>query len=550
MKTDLPTLTLTQRQLCDLEMLLHGGFAPLTGFLNQDDYNRVLSEMRLSSGALWPMPIMLDVSEKFLEDKTLGDEIALLDQEGVHLTTITLESFWPVDKAAEANAVFDTCDEAHPGVYTLMHQTQAYYIGGQITPVTSPVHYDFPQLRQTAAELKQSFQAKGWERIVGFQTRNPMHRAHQALTLHATREHQANLLIQPVVGMTKPGDIDYFTRVRCYQKLLKTYPEQSAQLHLLPLAMRMAGPREALWHALIRKNYGCTHFIIGRDHAGPGNDSQGKPFYAPYAAQDLAMTYQQESGIEIVPFQEMVYLASRQAYVPVTEVPEEETPLRISGTEFRRRLSAGEPIPEWFSYPEVLGELKARFPAKSQQGFVLFFTGLSGAGKSTLAKALMAKLLSRIDRPVSLLDGDVLRQHLSSELGFSKAHRDLNILRIGFVASEIAKHGGIALCAPIAPYRAARREVRRMIEAVGGFVEVHVSTPLEVCEQRDRKGLYAKARAGEIQQFTGISDPYETPEHAELSIDTAAVSLEIAVTQVIEKLEALGYLLPEKVTTV
>jgi len=423
-----------------------------------------------------------------------------------------------------------------------MNLAHPVYIGGKLRGVETPIHYDFRHLRDTPAELRQRFQKMGWRKVVAFQTRNPMHRAHQELTFRAAREVEANLLIHPVVGMTKPGDVDHFTRVRCYENLLHHYPEQTTSLSLLPLAMRMAGPREALWHALIRRNYGCTHFIVGRDHAGPGKDSKGEDFYGPYDAQELMNQYRDEIGIQMVPFKMVVYVEDRAQYVPVDETAEGETVLNISGTEFRRRLQEGLDIPQWFSYPDVIQELRKTHPPRHKQGLVIFFTGLSGSGKSTIANALMVKLMEQGGRRITLLDGDIVRKNLSSELGFSREHRDLNILRIGYVASEIANNGGIAICAPIAPYQSTRRQVRDMVEAVGGMVEIHVATPLEVCEQRDRKGLYAKARAGIIKEFTGISDPYEEPENAEMVIDTREISPDQAAHRIVVKLESLGYI--------
>ena len=377
---------------------------------------------------------------------------------------------------------------------------------------------------------------------MAFQTRNPLHRAHQELTFRAARDVEANLLIHPVVGMTKPGDIDHYTRVRCYENVLGYYPEQTTMLSLLPLAMRMGGPREALWHAIIRKNYGCTHLIVGRDHAGPGDDSNGKPFYGPYDAQELLQQHEAELDISMVPFKMMVYAENKAQYIPADEVAESDRVLNISGTELRRRLQEGLEIPEWFSFPEVVAELRRTHPPRSKQGFTIFFTGLSGSGKSTIANALMSKLMEIGGRPVSLLDGDIVRKNLSSELGFSKEHRDLNILRIGFVASEITKSGGIAICAPIAPYAKTRRAVREAISPYGGFIEIHVATALEVCEERDRKGLYAKARAGIIKEFTGISDPYEVPEAPEMVIDTVDISPDLAAHRILIKLESLGYI--------
>jgi len=377
---------------------------------------------------------------------------------------------------------------------------------------------------------------------VAFQTRNPMHRAHLELTHRAAKQVGAKLLINPVVGMTKPGDIDHYTRVRCYEYLIERYPDHSAMLALLPLAMRMGGPREAVWHAIIRKNHGCTHLIVGRDHAGPGKDSQGKPFYGPYDAQELLKKYQDEIGIQMVPFQMMVYVKEHGGYAPEDELKLGETIMNISGTDLRDRLQKGQEIPEWFTYPEVVKELRKTHPPRNRQGFTVFFTGLSGSGKSTIANALMVKLLEIGGRPVTMLDGDLVRKHLSSELGFSKEHRDINIRRIGYVASEITKNGGVAICAPIAPYTATRWHVRHMIEPLGGFFEVYVSTPIEVCEQRDRKGLYAKARAGLIKEFTGISDPYEAPEKPELILDAGHGTVEEEAERVMQLISAAGFL--------
>jgi sulfate adenylyltransferase len=539
---DLPSWDLTMRQLCDLELLLNGGFSPLDGFQGKDDYNGVLSDMRLANGLLWPMPITLDVSEAFAADLKEGDWIALRDPEGVLLATMELQSIFRPDKEAEARSVFGTADDTHPGVNYLKNHARPVYLGGRVKGVEAPNHYDFKHLRDNPRELRERFKKLGWRRVVAFQTRNPMHRAHLELTFRAAKDVEANLLIHPVVGMTKPGDVDHFTRVRCYEHLLPYYPEQTTALSLLPLAMRMAGPREALWHALIRKNHGCTHFIIGRDHAGPGGGRDGKPFYGPYDAQRLMTDFEQELDISMVPFKNMVYVEEHAQYQPEDEIGEGTRTLNISGTELRRRLRDGLEIPEWFSFPEVVGELRRTHPPRHRQGFTVFFTGLSGSGKSTLANALMVKLMEMGGRPVSLLDGDVVRKHLSSELGFSKEHRDLNVKRIGYVASEITKNGGIAICAPIAPYANTRREVREMVEPYGGFIEVHVATPLEVCEQRDRKGLYAKARAGVIKGFTGISDPYEVPQSPEMSVDTSDLTPDLVAHRILVKLESLGFI--------
>jgi len=533
---------LTPRQLCDLDLLMNGAFSPLEGFLGKQDYDSVCRDMRLANGVLWPIPVTLDVSEAFAADLKPGDHIALRDPEGVLLATMDISDMWTAEKTQEAQSVFGTTDVTHPGVHYLMNIANPVYLGGRIYGVEPPTYFDYKLLRDTPSELRGRFRKLGWRKIVAFQTRNPLHRAHQELTFRAAREAEANLLIHPVVGMTKPGDIDHFTRVRCYEHVLEQYPEQTTQLSLLNLAMRMAGPREALWHAIIRKNYGCTHFIVGRDHAGPGNDRNGKPFYGPYDAQELYRQYEKELDIALVPFKNMVYVENKAEYMADDETEPGDKVLNLSGTEFRRRLQEGLEIPEWFSYPKVVEELRKAHPPKHEQGFTVFFTGLSGSGKSTVANALLVKLLEDGSRPVTLLDGDVVRKHLSSELTFSKEHRDLNIQRIGFVASEITKNGGIAICAPIAPYTSTRRVVRDMIEPLGGFIEIHVATPIEVCEARDRKGLYAKARAGILKGFTGIDDPYEVPEHPELVIDTAELTPDLAAHRILITLEKLGYI--------
>lgn len=538
---DWPSWTLSDRQLCDLELLATGGFSPLTGFLGRADYESVCERLRLADGTLWPIPVTLDVPAELATALEAGSSLALRDPEGVMLAALHVEESWVPDREREARQVFATTDPTHPGVAQLL-ACHPCYVGGRLEVVTLPAHHDFVELRRTPATLRHEFADRGWERVVAFQTRNPMHRAHVELTIRAAKEVSGGLLIHPVVGMTKPGDVDHFTRVRCYEAVLPRYPEGSATLALLPLAMRMGGPREAVWHAIIRKNHGCSHLIVGRDHAGP-QDVAGRPFYGPYDAQSLLRGHEEELGLEMVPFRTMVYLAERDAYMPLDEVPEGSTPLTISGTELRELLRAGRDIPDWFTYPEVAAELRRTYPPRSQQGFAVLFTGLSGAGKSTLANGVAARLLEVGGRAVTLLDGDIVRTHLSSELGFSKEHRDLNIRRIGYVASEVARGGGVAICAPIAPYDAVRKEVRRLVESAGGgFLLVHVATSLEVCEQRDRKGLYARARAGLLTSFTGIDDPYELPDDADLTLDAARVTPAEAVSRVIELLQEHGYL--------
>ncbi len=538
---ELPALTLTRRQLCDLELILNGGFAPLAGFMSKADYESVLDNMRLADGSVWPMPVMLDVDRAFVEDMQADQQVALRDPEGLLLAILKFKECWAVPHHREAQAIFGTTDETHPGVAYLFQQTKEMYVSGTLLAVSMPHHYDFTHLRYTPAELKGIFQQRGWKKIVGFQTRNPMHRAHQELTRRACEQTGANLLLHPVVGMTKPGDIEYYTRVRCYEHVLETYPENTAFLSLLPLAMRMGGPREAVWHALIRKNYGCTHFIVGRDHAGPGKNKKGENFYGPYAAQELALQVQNEIGIEIVPFQEMSYSHKSQCYFAQDEFPKDEVPAAISGTEFRERLYTGQDIPEWFSYPAIIDELRKAHPPKHQQGFTVFLTGLPSSGKSTLANALSLKLRELTDRPITLLDGDVIRTHLSRGLGFSQEDREENITRVGFVAKEITRHGGIVICALVAPFARARNIVREMISETGGYIEAYVATPLDVCEIRDRKGMYKKAREGVIRQFTGVSDVYEAPESPEIMIDTVHAGPGEIIDAMIKQIRMLGY---------
>jgi sulfate adenylyltransferase len=538
--TDWPSWDLTPRQLCDLELLLTGGFSPLRSFIGQADYEAVRDSCRLADGTLWPLPITLDVPAEVAAGLDTGVTLALRDPEGVMLAALHVSEVWRPDRTAEAEAVFGTTESGHPGVAHLLEQSHEWYVGGGLEGLQPPAHYDYRDLRHTPAELRAQFAKRGWQRVVAFQTRNPIHRGHLELMLRAAKELEANLLVHPVVGLTRPGDVDHYTRVRCYQAVMASFPHNTATLSLLPLAMRMAGPREALWHAIIRKNHGVSHFIVGRDHAGPGRDASGRLFYQPYAAQDLLREHEAELVIARVPFRQMVYVEDLDQYMPEEAVPPGARVLTISGTEQRRRLSEGRELPAWFTPPTVAAELRRSYPPRARQGFTVFFTGLSGSGKSTIANVLMVKLLEMGGRPVTLLDGDLVRRHLSSELGFSREHRDINVRRIGFVASEITKNGGIALCAPIAPYDKTRGEVKAMVESVGRFMIVWVAAPLDVCEARDRKGLYAKARAGLVQEFTGVSDPYEEPTDADVVIDTTNLSAEEAAQQVILHLEREG----------
>ncbi len=539
---DLPSWDLTDRQMRDLELLLNGGFSPLTGFMGRADYESVRDGMRLAEGTLWPIPVCLDVTMAFADGLKSGAHVALRDPEGVLLAVMTVTDVWEPDREEEAEKVCGTTSADHPGVEYLLRRAHPVYVGGSLEGVQLPVHYDFKRDRHTPRELREEFARLGWRKVVGYHTRSPMHRAQVELTMRAARSAQANLLIHPVVRMTQSGDLDHYTRVRCYEAVLSRYPEFTAKLSLLDMAQRLAGPREALWHAIIRKNHGCTHFIVGQDHASPGCDGTGEPFYGLYEAQELLKEHEEELGMTVLPFKMLVYVKEKDQHLPVDEVPEGVTTFSMSNGELNARLDDGREIPDWFTYPEVATELRRRYPPRSKKGFTVFFTGLSGSGKSTLANVLRTKLLQAGGRSVTLLDGDIVRKNLSSELGFSREHRDLNVQRIGFVASEITKGGGIAICAPIAPYAHIRKYNREIITRYGGYVLVHVSTPLEVCETRDRKGMYAKARAGIIKEFTGISDPYEAPGEADVVIDTTDITPEEGAQQVYLFLEKEGYI--------
>ena len=530
---------LTTRQISDLELLLIEAALPLKSFVKQSEYQSILQTMRLPNGQLCPIPLTLDVSVNFAETLTLGQEIALRDKEGVLLAIMTIEDIWQPDKLMEAQALYGTTDSQHLGVNYLLNRTEHVYIGGKLDKVELPPHYDYRHYRQTPAELKNLFKQLGWSKIVGYHPDDIMCQAEQALTLQVAHSLDANLLLQPAIVEGESGEhVDPFTQVRCYEHLLQTYPTQTALLNLLPWVTRLAGPKEALWHAIMRKNYGCTHFIVNYQHASPPNSP-----YADQAAQQLVKAYEAELGISVLIPALPVYDSSKGEYVTATASNIHDKSVIVAKIDWKNHLIHDIPLPNGFSYPAIIDELQKVYPPRHKQGFTIFFTGLSGSGKSTIANALRIKLLERGDRKVTLLDGDVVRKNLSSELTFSKEHRDLNIRRIGFVASEITKNGGIAICAPIAPYAALRREVREFISAVGGFIEVYVATPLNECEKRDRKGLYAKARAGVLKGFTGIDDPYDIPSEPELALDTTGLTPEECVQQVIIKLETLGYLL-------
>ena len=538
----LPYWQLDERQTCDTELLLNGAFKPLTSFLSEADYNGVIDNMRLANGQLWPIPITLSISKIFAESLKIGDQITLRDPEHFAVAIITVQEMWQPDWQKEAVQTFATCDPTHPAVCYLRDSKHPVYISGPIEGIGLPRHIDYIKYRHTPKQLRAVFNRKKWQKIIAFQTRNPLHRVHIELTKEALKKEDAHLLIHPVVGITKPGDVDYYTRIKCYRAALRQYPKNTAMLSLLPLAMRMAGPREALWHALIRKNYGCTHFIVGRDHAGPGKDSSGKNFYAPLAAHDLITKYSDEIAITPILFEEMAYSPVRKKYIFLKDKQQNETLLSISGSQMRELLIKGEKLPDWFTMPTIAKYLKEVYPPLKNRGFTIFFTGLSGSGKTTLAKMLMVKLIEHGRRRVTLLDGDIVRTHLSSELGFSKTHRSINVQRIGYVASEITKNGGIAICAPIAPYHADRMKNRELISNYGVYIEIYLSTPLEVCEHRDIKGFYLRARQNLTASFTGINDPYEIPEDPEITLDTSTATAEQLTNEIYNKIKAMGCL--------
>ncbi len=534
--TKLPSVQISARSLCDLELLATGAFSPLDRFMGQSDYERVLTEMRLKNGMLFPIPVTLPLDEAALPK--WGEAITLSDARNNTLAIMQIEEIYHYDPMREARLVLGTTDPKHPLVSEMVRWGKVY-VTGELKVINLPVYYDFVDLRRTPAEVRMHLEKMGNHNVVAFQTRNPMHRIHEELTKRAAEAIGGSLLIHPVVGMTKPGDVDHFTRVRVYRALTENYYDSKRTLlSLFPLAMRMAGPREAVWHAIIRRNYGANHLIIGRDHAGPGIDSQGRPFYGPYEAQTMITQYADEIGVQPVEFKELVYLSDEERYEEVNKTPEGANIFSISGTQVRNDyLAKGRLLPEWFTRRETAEILQQMYPARNKQGFVIWFTGLSGSGKSTTAEILTSLLLER-GRQITLLDGDVVRTHLSKGLGFSREDRDTNILRIGFVAGEIARHGGAVICAAISPYRATRNEARRM--AGENFIEVFVDTPIEVCEERDVKGLYARARRGQITGFTGVDDPYEEPVNPEITLDTVNNDAAANAQKIIAFLEEQG----------
>ena len=536
-----PSLQLSDRALHDLELLAVGGFSPLDRFMGEDDYQRVLTEMRLADGTLFPIPITLTINKEELP--TRGEWITLRDSRNYIIAVMRIEEVFRWDPTREARLVLGSTDHRHPLV-SEMERWGELCISGELKVINLPVFYDFTDIRRTPVQVRALLADKGHDNVVAFQTRNPMHRVHEELTKRAAAEIGGSLLIHPVVGMTKPGDVDHYTRVRVYKALVENYYNEDTVLSLLPLAMRMAGPREAVWHAIIRRNYGANHFIVGRDHAGPGNDSSGQPFYGPYEAQEMMKQYEDEIGVKMVPFQWLVYLPEEKRYTEADNIPEGAKVATISGTQVREDyLATGKLLPEWFTRKETAEILTEVHPPKNKQGLCVWFTGLSGCGKSTIAEAFIPMLMER-GRQATVLDGDVVRTHLSKGLGFSKEDRDTNILRIGFVAGEVARHNGTVVCAAISPYRYTRNEARKMVGA-DNFVEIWVNTPLEVCEARDIKGLYAMARRGEIKGFTGIDDPYEEPVNPELTINTVDRTPQECAQEIIDYLEERGFLKPD-----
>ncbi len=535
-------IDLNSRQLCDLELLLNRGLYPLAGYMGQETYDEVISSMRLPDKTVWPIPVCLDVSEKIAHSVDIGSRVALNDEEGFLLAILTVTDLWKPDKKREAQAIYGTDDPTlHPEVQHLYFQVGQWYLGGTLEGVSLPIHYDFQEFRLSPSETVRRFTMNGWRRVLGFHTDEYLHCAHKEMIVTAAREAGAAIFLQPVADLSHPGNMDHYTQVRCYQAFTKKLPNNMITLALTPYRSRKAGPKEALWQAIIRKNFGCSHFMVAEDHADPFiGTGNGDRFYPLGAAQKMVSQYAQETGIDMVPQRKMGYIQEKGQYVVLDQLESSEA-ASVSSEELLRRLKLGLDIPSWFSYPEIVDELQYIFPPRSKQGFTILLSGLSGSGKSTIAKVLLVKFMEMRDRPVTLLDGDIVRKNLSSELSFSKEHRNLNVTRIGFVASEITKNGGIALCAPIAPYEESRQANRKLISQYGGYIEVHVSTPIEICEQRDRKGLYAKARSGKIKGVTGITDPYEVPTNPALTINTSEITPMEAVQEILLHLEEQGY---------
>lgn len=540
--SELSSIKITMRNLCDLELIATGGFSPLTTFMGKADYERVLHEMRLTDGTLWPLPITLTADPKELP--TVGEEVVLRNTNNDVIAIMRLDEVYHWDPETEAALAYGSTDPRHPMV-SEMERWGKVCISGPIKVVNLPKYYDFAELRRTPAQVREMLEEMGNDNVVAFQTRNPLHRIHEELTKRAAAQVKGSLLIHPTVGMTKPGDVDHYTRVRIYKALVENYYDKnSTMLSLLPLAMRMAGPKEVLLHAIIRRNYGANHFVVGRDHAGPGKDSTGKPFYGPYDAQENMKQYADELCVKMIPFEELFYLPDEDRYVEGKDIPAGARTLNISGTQVREEyLAKGKLLPEWFTRPETAEILREMYPPRHKQGFCIWFTGLSGSGKSATTQVLTSLLLER-GREIAILDGDVVRTHLSKGLGFSKEDRDTNILRIGFVAGEIVSAGGAVICAAISPYRSTRNEARKLIG--DNFITVYMDTPVEVCEERDVKGLYAQARQavedGKPMGFTGVDDPYEPPIDPEITLKGYGATPEENARIIVKYLEDQGYL--------
>jgi sulfate adenylyltransferase len=545
----LDDIILSDRQLCDLELIINGGFSPLEGFMSQRDYDSVVDTLRLADGTLFPMPVTLDVSREVVDRLSLAKDkrVTLRDpRDGQGIAILTIDNIYKPDRVREAVKVLGADDPAHPSVVYLRTRVKEFYVGGRVSAIQAPAYFDYVPFRYTPAELRAHFKKLAWRKIVAFQTRNPMHRAHRELTVRAARQHQANVLIHPVVGLTKPGDVDHYTRVRVYKAIMAKYPNGMAHLALLPLAMRMAGPREAVWHAIIRKNYGATHFIVGRDHAGPGKNSYGKDFYGPYDAQELVSKYRDELHITMVPFQQMTYLPSTDEYMPADEVPSGVPTLDISGTELRRRLKTGATIPDWFSYDAVVKTLRESYPPRLKQGFVIFLSGLYNSGYDTVARALQTVFNEQGGRSTSLLLGDLTCNNNESDHTLSREERYNHLQRVGFVASELARAGAAVIAAPFAPHEAGRQAVRKAVTlqgaSGGNFFIIHVATPIEYCEKTDRRGVYAQARAGIVKGLSGVDEDFEVPKDANLTVDLTEHSIPQVVHSIVLLLETSGLL--------
>lgn len=536
------------RLLCDLELLLNGAFNPLTGFLGSKDYNNVVENLRLASGEVWPIPIVYTIDDSEVEEYSKHKSIILKDKTNLPLARFHIEEIYKPNLEKECEGVYGTNDDNHPYVKIIKSRPNVHYIGGKVEKLNLPAHFDFNSLRLTPDQVKKIKEERGIKNLVGFQTRNPMHKCHYELVKYALRQvnqPDTAALIHPVVGITQECDIDYYSRVKCYKKIMNHFSDKEGILSLLPLSMRMGGPREALLHALIRKNYGCTHFIVGRDHAGPSyKTKEGKKFYGDYDAHELLGSLKEEIGIQVIVAKAIMYVKELGEYRCEDELKGDETCMHISGTEQRRLLRAGQDIPEWFSFPDVVSELKQVYKPNNKKGFCIYLIGLSGAGKSLLASSLNEALNEKLSgRAITILDGDVIRQNISKGLGFSKEDRSTNVQRIGYIASEIVKHGGVCIAANIAPYDSDRLINRKSVEETGGYFEIHVDTSLAKCEERDIKGLYKKAREGIIKEFTGISDPFEKPSKADLILDNSNIEqLGTNVDKIIDLLKKDGYL--------